>query len=161
MRRAVYPGSFDPLTNGHLEVLQTAAQLFDEVVIAILVNPDKRPLFSVEERMQLIAEAVKGIPNVRVDQFQGLLVDYIRRIQAHVIVRGVREPADYENEVKLAHMNRSMEPSAVTVFLPTHPTLSYVSSSLVKQVAAYGGDVRAHVPECVAVALRKKYMNTP
>ncbi len=157
MKLAVYPGSFDPFTNGHLEVVETAARLFDQVVVAILVNPEKRPLFSTDERLSLIAAATHHIQNVSVDHFGGLLVEYVRKVGARVIVRGLREPADYENEVKLAHMNRSLEPSAVTVFLPTHPGLSYVSSSLVKQVASYGGDVEPYVPAVIAKALRQKY----
>ncbi len=157
MKTAVYPGSFDPFTNGHLAVLETAAQLFDKVIVAVLVNPGKTPLFSVEDRILQIQNATVGFDNVTVDQFQGLLVDYVRLAGAKVIVRGLRDASDYESEVRLAHMNRTMEPAVPTVFIPTHPEVSFISSSLVKQVAAHGGDVTPFVPETVAKALIAKF----
>jgi pantetheine-phosphate adenylyltransferase len=157
MKTAVYPGSFDPFTNGHLAVLETAAQLFDKVIVAVLVNPGKTPLFSVEDRILQIRNATVDYGNVAVEQFQGLLVDYVRLAGANVIVRGLRDASDYESEVRLAHMNRTMEPAVPTVFIPTRPEVSFISSSLVKQVAANGGDVAPFVPETVAKALIAKF----
>lgn len=157
MKVAVYPGSFDPFTKGHYEVLATAAGLFDKVIAAVLVNPDKAPLFTVSERMEQIVASAVGLHNVEVDQFQGLLAHYVVKKDANVIVRGLRAVSDYENETRLAHMNRTLEPRAVTIFLPTRPEVSFISSSLVKQVAAYGGDASPFVPDVVATALREKY----
>jgi pantetheine-phosphate adenylyltransferase len=161
MKTAVYPGSFDPFTNGHLAVVETASALFDKVVVAVLVNPDKQPLFSVAERMEQIRCATSRFGNVAVDQFQGLLVNYVRFVGAHVIVRGLRDASDYESEVRLAHMNRTMEPAVPTIFIPTGPDVSFISSSLVKQIAAHGGDVAAFVPETVAQALTARFAVRP
>jgi pantetheine-phosphate adenylyltransferase len=157
MKTAIYPGSFDPMTNGHLDVLERAARAFDEVVVAVLNNPSKQPLFTVEERVRLIREVVADYPNVTVDHFQGLLVDYARLRQADAVVRGLREVGDFENELKMAQMNRHLNPDLVTVFIPTASQYAFVSSSLVKEVAAHGGDIGALVPSPVAAALTAKF----
>nr|WP_273366379.1 pantetheine-phosphate adenylyltransferase [Alicyclobacillus herbarius] len=152
MRLAIYPGTFDPFTNGHLDVVRQAAALFDVLVVAVLQNPAKQPLFSVPERMDFIRLATHALPNVEVDQFQGLLVEYAKLRGAAAVVRGLRGVADFETEQKMAQMNRHLLPSLVTVFLPTSPEYAYISSSLVKEVAAYGGDVTGLVPDEVAAA---------
>lgn len=157
MRIAVYPGSFDPITIGHMDIIQRVAGLFDQVIVAVLQNPDKQPLFSVEERLQLIAGATTDLGNVVVDSFAGLLVDYVDVKGASAIVRGLREISDFENEMRMAHMNRQLNDSAVTLFVPTNYNYSYISSSLIKQVAAYGQDVTDFVPPTVAAAMQAKY----
>jgi pantetheine-phosphate adenylyltransferase len=156
MKIAVYPGSFDPLTNGHLDIIERVAGLFDEVVVAVLHNPDKNPLFTVDERMQLIQLATSAYPNVKVDSFMGLLVDYVDVKGASAIIRGLREISDFENELRMAHMNRKLNEAAVTLFVPTNYNYSYLSSSLIKQVAAYGGDITEFVPDAVAHAMQQK-----
>ncbi len=157
MGNAVYGGSFDPITNGHVDIVKRAAKIFDRIVIAVLVNVKKAPLFSVEERMQLIAQAVHDVPNVTVDFFPGLLVDYMRQRQAQVIIRGLRVVSDFENELQLASMNRELHPGVETIFIPTHHEFSYLSSSMIKEIASYGGNVDRFVPEHVRAALRNKY----
>jgi pantetheine-phosphate adenylyltransferase len=152
---AVYPGSFDPITNGHLDVLARAATLCDQLIVAVLHNPDKKPMFTVEQRMEMIAQSVMNFPNVRVDSFMGLLVDYVKLKQASVIVRGLREVSDFENELKMAHMNRHLNADAVTIFIPTSHNYSFLSSSLVKQVASYGGNISAFVPPTVLRAIEQ------
>ncbi|WP_067931482.1 pantetheine-phosphate adenylyltransferase [Alicyclobacillus kakegawensis] len=157
MTLAIYPGSFDPVTNGHLDLVEQSAAVFDRVIVAVLQNPAKSPLFTVEERMHWLRHAVRRFANVEVDQFQGLLVDYARLRGADVIVRGVREVADFEAERRMAQMNRHLHPTLVTVFLPTHSQYAYISSSLVKEVASLGGDVRGLVPGEVAEALYARF----
>ena len=157
MRSAVYGGSFDPITNGHVDIVKRAAKMFDTVVIAVLVNVKKAPLFSVEERMRLIAQAVHNLSNVTVDYFPGLLVDYMKLRQAQVIIRGLRAVSDFENELQLASMNRELHPEAETIFIPTHHEFSYLSSSMIKEIASYGGSVDRFVPEHVRAALQDKY----
>lgn len=161
MSLAVYPGSFDPITNGHLDVIQRASRLFDRVVVGILVNEGKRPLFSVEERKEQIERALGSEPEaagrVTVDRFEGLLVDYAHRRGATAIVRGLRAVSDYEYELQMALMNRRLADAGghplETVFLMAHESYSYLSSRLVKEVAMLGGDVRGLVPDHVAAAL--------
>ena len=148
MRRAVCPGSFDPVTNGHVDVISRAAGLYDELVVAVLVNPGKAGLFSVEERMELLREAVAGLPNVVVDSFQGLLVDYCKAHEIPVIVKGLRAVSDFEYELQMAQMNRELA-AIETLFVPTAPQVGHLSSSLVKQVAMFGGDVSRLVPKAV------------
>ena len=148
MRRAVCPGSFDPVTNGHVDVITRAAGLYDELVVAVLVNPGKAGLFSVDERMDLLREAVADLPNVVVDSFQGLLVDYCKTHEIPVIVKGLRAVSDFEYELQMAQMNRELA-GIETLFVPTAPQVGHLSSSLVKQIAKFGGDVSRLVPKAV------------
>ncbi|MGK5112143.1 MULTISPECIES: pantetheine-phosphate adenylyltransferase [unclassified Geodermatophilus] len=148
MRRAVCPGSFDPVTNGHVDVINRAAALYDELVVAVLVNPGKAGLFTVEERMELLRDAVAGLPNVTIDSFQGLLVDYCRARGIPVIVKGLRAVSDFEYELQMAQMNRELA-GIETLFVPTAPQVGHLSSSLVKQIATFGGDVSSLVPKAV------------
>ena len=155
MRRAVCPGSFDPVTNGHVDVITRAAALYDELVVAVLVNPGKAGLFTVDERMALLREAVADVPNVTVDSFQGLLVDYCRSHDIPVIVKGLRAVSDFEYELQMAQMNRELA-AIETLFVPTAPQVGHLSSSLVKQVASFGGDVSRLVPKVVDDRLRER-----
>jgi pantetheine-phosphate adenylyltransferase len=148
VRRAVCPGSFDPVTNGHVDVIMRAAALYDELVVAVLVNPGKAGLFSVEERMELLRDAVADLSNVTVDSFQGLLVDYCRSHEIPVIVKGLRAVSDFEYELQMAQMNRELA-GVETLFVPTAPQVGHLSSSLVKQIATFGGDVSSLVPKAV------------
>lgn len=157
MTIAIYPGSFDPITSGHLDMLERASRLFQQVIVAVLQNPMKTPLFTVQERMELIREATRSFPNVMVDSFMGLLVDYAKLKGASAIIRGLREVSDFENELKMAHMNRHLNPDVTTLFIPTNPKFSFVSSSLVKEVASHGGSVHGFVPEPVEQALYAKF----
>ena len=160
MRRAIYPGSFDPVTNGHLDIIERGCKLFDEIIIGILVNPDKQPFFTVEERQQMLNEVVKSISQgrctVRVDSFSGLLVNYAVAKEANVIVRGIRAISDYEYELQMALMNRRLEPGIETVFMMPAETYSYVSSRLVKEVFQLGGDVSGLVPLLVEKRMKEK-----
>ena len=155
MRRAVCPGSFDPVTNGHVDVINRAAALYDELVVAVLVNPGKAGFFPVEERMELLRESVAHLPNVRVDSFQGLLVDYCGANDIPVIVKGLRAVSDFEYELQMAQMNRELA-AVETLFVPTAPQVGHLSSSLVKQVATFGGDVSRLVPKVVDDRLRER-----
>jgi pantetheine-phosphate adenylyltransferase len=148
VRRAVCPGSFDPVTNGHVDVINRAAGLYDGLVVAVLINPGKAGLFSVDERMDLLREAVADLPNVVVDSFQGLLVDYCRSHEIPVIVKGLRAVSDFEYELQMAQMNRELA-NIETLFVPTAPQVGHLSSSLVKQIAMFGGDVSRLVPKAV------------
>jgi pantetheine-phosphate adenylyltransferase len=148
VRRAVCPGSFDPVTNGHVDVITRAAGLYDELVVAVLVNPGKAGLFPVEDRMELLRDAVSELPNVVVDSFQGLLVDYCRVHDLPVIVKGLRAVSDFEYELQMAQMNRELA-GVETLFVPTAPQVGHLSSSLVKQIALFGGDVARLVPKGV------------
>lgn len=154
---AVYPGSFDPITNGHLNIVRRAVRLFDRVVVAVAVNSEKQGLFTLEERMELIRGAVAQMPQVEVDSFEGLLVDYMRRRGARIVVRGLRAVSDFEYEFQMAHMNRKLYPEMETVFLVTGAEEFFISSHLVKEVARLGGCVEGLVPENVRDALMKKY----
>ncbi len=149
------PGSFDPVTNGHVDVINRAAALYDELVVAVLVNPGKAGFFPVEERMELLREAVAHLPNVRVDSFQGLLVDYCGAHEIPVIVKGLRAVSDFEYELQMAQMNRELA-AVETLFVPTAPQVGHLSSSLVKQVANFGGDVSRLVPKVVDDRLRER-----
>ena len=160
MRRAIYPGSFDPVTNGHLDIIERGCKLFDEIIIGILVNPDKQPLFTVEERQEMLTEVVNGINKgnctLRVDSFSGLLVKYAVAQQADVIVRGIRAISDYEYEFQMALMNRRLEPGIETVFMMPAETYSYVSSRLVKEVFQLGGKLTGLVPTLVQKRMKEK-----
>ena len=155
MRRAVCPGSFDPVTNGHVDVINRAAALYDELVVAVLVNPGKAGFFPVEERMELLRESVAHLSNVRVDSFQGLLVDYCGANDIPVIVKGLRAVSDFEYELQMAQMNRELA-SVDTLFVPTAPQVGHIASSLVKQIATFGGDVSRLVPKVVDDRLRER-----
>ncbi|CAB3393576.1 MULTISPECIES: pantetheine-phosphate adenylyltransferase [Kyrpidia] len=157
MITAIYPGSFDPITMGHLDIIERGAQIFDAVVVAVLENPHKSALFAVEERKQLIERSVEGFDNVRVETFMGLLVDYLKQRGARVVIRGLRAVSDFEFELQNATMNRKLWPWAETFFMPTSTNYSYLSSSIVKEIAKYGGDVSGLVPPHVEEALRAKY----
>jgi pantetheine-phosphate adenylyltransferase len=160
MRRAIYPGSFDPVTNGHLDIIERGCKLFDEIIISILVNPDKEPFFTVEERQEMLNEVVQGISkgrcSVRIDSFSGLLVKYAVAQQANVIVRGIRAISDYEYEFQMALMNRRLEPGIETVFMMPAETYSYVSSRLVKEVFQLGGTVAGLVPALIEKRMKEK-----
>lgn len=158
MKVAVYPGSFDPITLGHLDIAERAAKLFDRLVIAVMVNPHKNPLFTAEERKQLIQEAVKQIPNIEVDSFPGLLVHYVESIGAQAIVKGLRALSDFESELSMASINSKMYSGADTIFIPTNFKYSYISSSLVKEIARHGGHIEEFVPHHVEKALQIKYL---
>lgn len=160
MRRAIYPGSFDPVTNGHLDIIERGCKLFDEIIIGILVNPDKQPFFTVEERHEMLTEVVKSISQggctLRVDSFSGLLVNYAVAQEADVIVRGIRAISDYEYELQMALMNRRLAPSVETVFMMPAETYSYVSSRLVKEVFQLGGTVTGLVPPLIEKRMKEK-----
>jgi pantetheine-phosphate adenylyltransferase len=155
VRRAVCPGSFDPVTNGHVDVINRASALYDELVVAVLVNPGKAGFFPVEERMELLRESVAHLPNVTVDSFSGLLVDYCGTHEIPVIVKGLRAVSDFEYELQMAQMNRELA-AIETLFVPTAPQVGHLSSSLVKQVATFGGDVSRLVPKVVNDRLRER-----
>ena len=160
-RLAVYPGSFDPLTNGHVDIIERGVRLFDRIVIALLVNPEKAPLFSVAERLELTREVFRAQPEVEVDTFNGLLVDYARQRRANVIVRGLRAISDFEYELQMALMNRRLDSDIETVFMMPAEPYTYVSSRLVKEVVALGGSVAGLVPDVVESRLAAKYRSRP
>jgi len=155
MRRAVCPGSFDPVTNGHLDIIERAGALFDEVVIAVLINKSKRSLFTVSERLEMLRDVVDGWPNVRVDSFHGLLVDYCTTNDIRAIVKGLRAVTDFDYELQMAQMNKRLS-GVDTVFIVTNPLYSFLSSSLIKEVAMYGGDVSHLLPAAVDKRLRQR-----
>jgi pantetheine-phosphate adenylyltransferase len=147
-RRAICPGSFDPVTCGHLDIIERASGIYDEVLVAVMINPAKQGLFPLEERIQMLTEATDGYPNVKIDSFTGLLVDFCRDRGIGVVVKGLRAVSDFDYELQMAQMNQSLA-GVETLFMPTNPLYSFLSSSLVKQVALYGGNVSALVPEAV------------
>jgi pantetheine-phosphate adenylyltransferase len=153
---AIYPGSFDPLTNGHVDIIQRGSRLFDRIIVGVLLNVEKSPLFSVHERVEIGREVFRGWTNVEVDTFDGLLVDYAHRKRANVIVRGLRAVSDFEYELQMALMNRRLNPEVETVFMMPAEPYTYVSSRLVKEVVALGGSVHGLVPEVVERHLRDK-----
>ena len=156
MRTAIYPGSFDPLTNGHFDVVQRAAKLFDRVIVAVAKNEGKKPLFSLQERLALVKEATAGMPNVEVDALEGLLVDYVVHKKAQVIVRGLRAVSDFEFEFQLALMNRKLNENIETIFMMPKDTYTFLSSRIVKEIAQLGGNVSPFVLPNVQLALRQK-----
>ncbi len=155
--RAVYPGSFDPLTNGHLDVISRGSRLADELVVAVLNNSQKQPLFSVAERVGMIREDTLQFDNVEVDSFDGLLVNYLARRGANVILRGIRAISDYETELQMALMNRRLRPETETIFLMAGEEFSFISSRMIKEVITLGGDVSSFVPPAVAERLRARF----
>lgn len=155
MRRVVCPGSFDPVTNGHLDIISRAAQLYDEVVVAVMLNPNKSALFTAAERVELIAEATKKLDNVRVDRFEGLIVDFCRDNDISAIVKGLRAVSDFDYEMQMAQMNYS-QAGVETLFMTTNPLYAFLSSSLVKEFARFGGDVSGLVPAAVLDQLNRR-----
>jgi pantetheine-phosphate adenylyltransferase len=155
LRRAACPGSFDPVTNGHLDVIGRVAALYDEVVVAVLVNESKLGLFTIDERLEMLVEVTAAYPNVSVRSFRGLLVDFCRANEIPVVVKGLRVASDFDYELQMAQMNWGLA-GVETLFMPTNPQYSFVSSSLIKDVAKWGGDVRPHVPDSVETRLRER-----
>jgi pantetheine-phosphate adenylyltransferase len=156
MRTVIYPGSFDPLTNGHLDLIQRATKLFDEVIVAVARNDSKSPLFDLEERMTLVREVIAPIPRVSADSFEGLLVEYVERRSGQAVIRGLRAVSDFEFEFQLALMNRKLNERVETIFMMPKDTYTFLSSRIVKEIAKLGGDVSAFVPPQVRAALIKK-----
>lgn len=156
-RLAVYAGSFDPVTFGHVDLIERASALFSDVVVAIGVHPTRNPLFNIEERLELVRAVSTRFPNVRVDSFDGLLIEYCRRLGARVIVRGLRVATDFEYELQIAHANADLCPEVDTVFLPTRTVHGFISASLVREIASHGGDVSRYAPQVVSEALKKKF----
>jgi len=156
-RIGVYPGSFDPVTLGHMDIIQRASKQFDVLIVAVLNNVSKNALFSVDERKDLLRQVTSHIPNVQVDSFRGLLVNYVKEQDAHVIVRGIRTVTDFEYELQLASTNHKLNPDAETIFMMTNPEYSYLSSSLVKEIAQYNGDLTEWVSPEVGQALHQKF----
>lgn len=149
MIRAVYPGSFDPVTNGHLDIIQRAASIFDSVVVTVMENPRKQPMFTLQERLEMLQATTEGMANVQVDCYRGLLIDYVEQKEAQVIIKGLRAISDFEFEFQMALINRKLNGNVETMFMMTSSRYSYLSSSIVKEVAGYGGNVEGLVPECV------------
>lgn len=156
-RIAIYPGSFDPITNGHVDLIERALAIFDKLVVTVAINPRKQSLFTAEERVELIRAAIREPERLEITSFQGLLVDHVRALGAHTLVRGMRALADFEYEFQFAHMNRRLAPEIDTIFMMTSEENFYVSSSLVKEVAEFGGDLTGLVPDNVMLALAKRY----
>lgn len=159
MRRAVCPGSFDPVTNGHLDIIGRVSRLYDEIVVAVLVNKNKAGLFTLDERIDMLREVTGQYGNVRVDTFTGLLVDYCRHHEIPVVVKGLRAVSDFDYELQMAQMNHGLA-EVETLFMATNPLYSFLSSSLIKEVATYGGDVSGHVPELVRARLTERLHHT-
>lgn len=154
---AVVPGSFDPVTYGHLDIIKRGASVFDEIRVVVLNNSSKKPLFTIEERMDLIRQVTTSLPNVHVDSFSGLLVEYAKNVNAHAIVRGLRAVSDFEYEMQITSMNRVLDENIETFFIMTNNQYSFLSSSIVKEVAKYGGNISELVPKQVELALKEKY----
>jgi pantetheine-phosphate adenylyltransferase len=161
MRTVIYPGSFDPLTNGHLDVIQRATKLFDRVVVAVARSESKQPLFTLEERLELVQHAIRHMPRVKADSFDGLLVDYVESRSAQAVIRGLRAVSDFEFEFQLALMNRKLNERIETIFMMPKDTYTVLSSRIVKEIARLGGDVRAFVPAHVRTALAARFGPTP
>ena len=156
MKIGVYPGSFDPITNGHIDIIDRARKLFDKVYVAVIRNPDKEPAFSILDRIEMVKAALKGKKGIEVDSFDGLLVQYVKKVKAHAIIRGLRAVSDFDYEFQMALTNRKMDSTIETVFLMTDYKFSYLSSSFVKQIARLGGDVSSFVPKGVEKKLKGK-----
>ncbi len=159
IRRAVYPGSFDPVTLGHIDIIERAAAIVDELIVGVLINKGKNPLFSVQERVNMLQIITRDIPNVTVESFDGLLVDFLKLKDAEFVIRGLRAITDFEYELQMAQTNRIMAPDTDTIFLTTNLEYAYLSSTTVREVASYGGDVSKFVPDFVEEAVREKYSN--
>lgn len=156
-RVAVYPGSFDPITNGHLSLLRRGLQIFDKIIVAIAINPEKKPLFTLEERKDILSTVLKDYPRVQIDHFQGLLVDYVVQQETNIILRGLRALSDFEYEFQLALMNRKLSQKVQTVFMMTDYKWFYISSTIIKEAASLGGNIDGLVPEIVHQRLREKF----
>lgn len=159
MRTVIYPGSFDPFTNGHLDVVQRATKLFDKVIVAVAENESKNPLFTLDERVELVSGCVSHLPNVEADAFDGLLVDYVEKQSAQAIIRGLRAVSDFEFEFQLALMNRKLNERVETIFMMPKDTYTFLSSRIVKEIARLGGDVSQFVPPLVQKALKSKMLS--
>ena len=157
MKIGVYPGTFDPITNGHIDIIRRSLQIFDKVIVAVAPNPKKKPLFDIQERVEMIQESTRDIPNVQIEIFEGLLADYMKRKGAHAIIRGLRAISDFEHEFMMALMNRKLDSEAETVFLMPSEEYSYLTSSAIKEVASYGGVVKDLVPPIVARRLQDHF----
>ena len=157
MRRAIYPGSFDPVTFGHIDMMERSAKVVDELVVAVLINSAKKPLFSVKERVSMLEEIAGHIPNIRITSFHGLLIDYAREVDASIIIRGLRAVTDFEYELQIAQTNRIVNSEIDTLFLTTSLEYAYLSSTIVKEVASYGGDISHFVPEQLIERIYAKY----
>lgn len=157
MVKAVFAGSFDPPTNGHLDIIQRASSLFDSIDVVISVNPEKKYLFTQEERLEMLKELLKGYKNVQVHLWQGIIVNYAKKVGAKVLIRGIRSNNDFSYEFDLAHMNQNLNPEIETLFLPTKAQYAIVKSSSIKELAMFGGDISRMVPEIVEKALKEKY----
>ncbi len=156
-RKAIYPGTFDPITNGHIDIVRRATAIFDQVIVAVTTNPAKSPLFTVEERLEMARQALADIDNAVVDRFEGLLVDYARRVGAVAVIRGLRAVSDFEMEFQMALVNRKLYPDLVTVFLMPNEKYTYLNSTVVKEVARFGGNVSCFVPEVVERKLKERF----
>ena len=157
MRKVLYPGTFDPITYGHIDIIQRACDLFDEIVVTVAINPTKTPLFSVQERIEFIVDSVKEYPQVSVDSFNGLVVDHAKNVGAIAIIRGLRAMSDFEYEFQMALMNRKLAKNINTVFLMPHEKYTYLNSSIIRNLASLNSDVSDFVPEIVLKALKKKF----
>lgn len=158
-RTALYAGSFDPITNGHLDIVERAAHMFDSITVGVLVNTSKKPILTLEERIQVVREATAHLDNVEVESFGGLLADYVNRKQFSAVIRGLRATTDFEYEIQMAQMNdRLYTGNTETIFLMTNPKYSFISSSLIKEVASLGGDVSGLLPECALQAIQRKFV---
>lgn len=158
MKRALYTGSFDPMTNGHLDIITRASKMFDELVIGVIVNPNKKPLFTKEERVDMIKEVTSEIPNIRVDSFQGLLADYVNEHHFDAVIRGLRATSDFEYEIQMAQMNACLFDKGIeSVFLMTSPRYSFISSSMIKEVVSLGGSASGLVPPLILDRIKEKY----
>ncbi|MBP3926629.1 MAG: pantetheine-phosphate adenylyltransferase [Clostridium sp.] len=157
MKTAIYPGSFDPVTLGHYDIIERASKIFDKLIVGVLINSAKSPLFSVEERVKMLEDVTADLPNVEIKAFNGLLIDFVRQNDANVIVRGLRAITDFEYELQLAQMNRVIAPEIDTLFLTTNLKYAYLSSSMAKEVAMYGGDISEFLDPAVARKVREKY----
>ncbi|MBN1560059.1 pantetheine-phosphate adenylyltransferase [candidate division KSB1 bacterium] len=156
MKIAIYPGTFDPITNGHIDIIRRAALIFDKVIVAVATNPQKKPLFSVAERMDMIKQVIKDTPHIEVDKIDGLLVDYAIEKKAHAVIRGLRAVSDFEYELQMAQVNRKLCEELITVFMMPHENYSYLNSSVVKEIAMFGGNIRCFVPDYVLAKIKEK-----
>ncbi len=157
MRFAIYPGTFDPITNGHLDLVKRGLRIFDKIIIAVAPHPKKLPFLTLEERLRLIRESIKNLKNVEVEAFNGLLIDYVRKRGGCVVIRGLRAVSDFEYELQMALMNRRLDMKIETVFMMPSEEFSYLTSTIVKEVASFGGSIKGLVPEAVEIALRERF----